>query len=255
MIPGGDKDVGWPVRAPTGIGRLAIVALHLVPGVVAYALLHLARRPLSEALGVSEATAQIGMMTAVMFSMAVTAFLIPVKAERRSLPETVGVIGLRRWDPGGLILAGVFALVLLVLPTERWYEQGLAEWLQGIELLDLDRWHFQETGAFLEVPALVRRRRPISQHRRGGAVVSRLPPAEAVPPPLMGVARGRAVVYGLPHLRGAHGLPQVPGWSRAGRTVRTSARHMVMHDVARTSASTDLIRRGKPDVDWRRVSR
>ena len=142
-----------PVRSPAGITRLAIVALHLVPGVAAYALLHLARRPLSELLGVSDATAQIGMMTAVMFSMAVAAFLIPVRAERWSLPETVRILGLRRWDPWGLALAGVFALVLLMLPTERWYEQGLAERLQGIEFLDLDRWHFQETGAFLEVPA------------------------------------------------------------------------------------------------------
>jgi membrane protease YdiL (CAAX protease family) len=140
------------VRAMTPLSKAGTVALHIVPGVVAYLLLHLARRPLSEALGLSQDSVQLAVMTGIMLLLAVGALVGPVAVDGLSGAETVDLLGLRRLDLTGMVLAAVLAAVLLTLPTDQWYADTVSAWLQRIEWLDLDAWHFQRTGAFLAVP-------------------------------------------------------------------------------------------------------
>ena len=140
------------VRAASPPSRVVTIALHLVPGVVAYLLLHFARRPLGDALGLSEDSVQLATMTGVMLMLAAGAFIGPLALDRLSAAEAVDLLGLRRLDPIGFVVAAVLAAILLLLPTDRWYADDVSAWLQTIEWLDLDRWHFQRTDAFLAVP-------------------------------------------------------------------------------------------------------
>ena len=140
------------VRAASPPSKAATVALHLVPGVVAYLLLHFARRPLSDALGLSEDSVQLATMTGVMLMLAAGAVIGPLALDRLSGAEAVDLLGLRRLDPIGFVVAAALAAILLLLPTDRWYADDVSAWLQTIEWLDLDGWHFQRTDAFLTVP-------------------------------------------------------------------------------------------------------
>ena len=140
------------VRATTPLAKAGTVALHLAPGVVAYLLLHLARRPLSDALGLSENSVQLVVMTGIMLLLAVGALLGPIALHGLSAADTVDFLGLRRLDLTGLVLAAALAAVLLILPTDQWYADSASASLQRIEWLDLDAWHFQRSDAFLAVP-------------------------------------------------------------------------------------------------------
>ncbi len=115
-------------------------------------MLHFARRPLSNTLGLSEDSVQLAAMTGVMLMLAAGAFIGPLALDRLSGAEVVDLLGLRRMDIIGLALAAVLAAILLILPTDRWYADNISAWLQGIEWLDLDAWHFQRTDAFVAVP-------------------------------------------------------------------------------------------------------
>ena len=54
----------------------------MAPGVLAYLLLHFARRPLSDALGLSEDSAQLVTMTFVMLMLAAGSLIGPLTSER-----------------------------------------------------------------------------------------------------------------------------------------------------------------------------
>lgn len=134
------------VVAGSGAEKLAVVAAHLAPGVVAYLLLHYGREALSRTLRISEVTAQVGIiMTSVMITLGGAALLAPRFVDRLPRRDVTLMLGLTRVDPVGLAIACAFAAVVLLAPTERLYEDALGAWLQE-SWLALPPWHFQRTA-------------------------------------------------------------------------------------------------------------
>jgi len=143
------------VVAGSAAAKLAVVTAHLAPGVVAYLLLHHAREPISRTLRIGEATAQVGIiMTSIMIALGGAALLAPRLVDRLPRRDVIAMLGLTRVDPAGLLIACVFAGVVLLAPTEWLYEDAFGAWLQG-SWLALPSWHFQRTAAFSEIPPAV----------------------------------------------------------------------------------------------------
>ena len=143
------------VVAVSAAAKLAVVTAHLAPGVVAYLLLHHAREPISRTLRIGEATAQVGIiMTSIMIALGGAALLAPRLVDRLPRRDVIAMLGLTRVDPAGLLIACVFAGVVLLAPTEWLYEDAFGAWLQG-SWLALPSWHFQRTAAFSEIPPAV----------------------------------------------------------------------------------------------------
>ena len=66
------------VVAQCAVAKVAVVATHLAPGVVAYLLLHYAREPISRTLDIDQGTAQVGViMTSIMMGMGRPLLLLP----------------------------------------------------------------------------------------------------------------------------------------------------------------------------------
>lgn len=136
--------------------KACVVAMHLLPGLVAYGLLRWARQPLQTSLGLTSAEAQIGMiMTGVMLAMAAATFALARVLDGLGPRETVRLAGLTRFDPVGALLATLFWIAVLAIPSIVGYEDDLRALVERSEWLALPSWHFQETDGFKQVPALV----------------------------------------------------------------------------------------------------
>ncbi len=133
-----------------------MVALHLVPGVLAYVLLRTAREPLQRLLGISSAEAQIGViMTGVMLLMGVATFLFAKALDGRNPRDALRLLGVRGVDPLGLALAVAIWLVVVAVPWIVGYEDDLRAAIEGVHWLALPSWHFQRTDGFTQLPPLL----------------------------------------------------------------------------------------------------
>jgi membrane protease YdiL (CAAX protease family) len=147
-----------PRPAATPAGRAAAVALHVAPGVVAYALLHHARVPLQQILGLSSAVVQIGviMTGAVMLLMLGGGALALARAwDRLAFAETLRAAGATRLDWAALALAVALWGALIAVPDDRLYGDRLAAWLQRQPVLEMPAWHFQVSGGFAQLPPVL----------------------------------------------------------------------------------------------------
>ena len=147
--------VACRVVARSSSAKLAVVAAHLIPAVAALVLPHHAREPISRALGVGQAAAQVGViMTSIMVTLVAAALVAPRLVDRLPDRDVITLLGLTRVDRGGLLIASLFAAVVWLVPTEQLYEDAFSGWLQD-SWLGLPAWHFQRTAAFGEIPPWV----------------------------------------------------------------------------------------------------
>jgi predicted Abi (CAAX) family protease len=137
-------------------GRVLVVALHLVSGLLAYALLRTARRPLQTAFGLSSAEAQIGViMTGVMLLMGVGTFVLARVLDGLGPRETLRLTGATRLDGVGVVLAVVIWLAVLAVGAIVSYEDDLRTLVERVDWLALPDWHFQRSDGFQDLaPAL-----------------------------------------------------------------------------------------------------
>ncbi len=157
-VPGnGEEDDGRPPWQPeTLVARAAVVALHLVPGVLAYFLLRTAREPLQHLLGISSAEAQIGViMTGVMLLMGAATLVFANALDGRNPRDALRLAGVSGFDPWGLVAAVVIWLVVVTVPLIVDYEAELRSAIEGVDWLALPGWHFQRTDGFQQLPPLL----------------------------------------------------------------------------------------------------
>ncbi len=157
-IPGGvDEDDERPPWQPeTLVARAAVVALHLLPGVLAYVLLRTAREPLQRELGITSAEAQIGViMTGVMLLMGAATFGFAKAVDGRSPGHALRLVGARGVDPRGLVAAVAIWLVVVAVPLIVDYEDAVRSLVEGVDWLALPSWHFQATDGFQQLPPLL----------------------------------------------------------------------------------------------------
>ncbi len=146
-------------RAQTPAAILFYLAMHLVPGVLAYIGIFHLREPLM-ALGLSNRWAQF----AVLASMALGWHLgVPVLAlrlhDRMSWREVAVFLGLHRLDVRGLLTVVPVITVLFTLltaPYMAWVHPALYAWLNRIPAIAIPEWHIFEIGYYeFPLPVLV----------------------------------------------------------------------------------------------------
>jgi membrane protease YdiL (CAAX protease family) len=158
---GGASPSEWPAEPAawqprTAAARASVVALHLVPGILAYVLLRTVREPLQHLLGVASAEAQIGLiMTGVMLLMGAATFacarLVDGLGPRRALHAT----GVTRFDPVAIVLAVAIWLAVLAGSSLLGYEHDIRAAIERVDWLALPAWHFQRINGFSELAPLV----------------------------------------------------------------------------------------------------
>lgn len=70
-------------------------------------------------------------MTSIMIALGGVALLAPRLVDRLPRRDVIAMVGLTRVDPAGLLIACVFAGVVLLTPNEWLYEDAFGAWLQG----------------------------------------------------------------------------------------------------------------------------
>jgi membrane protease YdiL (CAAX protease family) len=158
MAPRGDRDERqpWVLQPKTTAGKSAVLALHLLPGLLAYLLLRAARQPLQDLLRLTSAEAQIGViMTGIMLLMAAATFASARLFDGLSPRDTLRLIGVTRFDPLAVVLAVAIWLVVLGVPWIIDYENELRTLLERFKWLSLPSWHFQLTDGFRQLSPLL----------------------------------------------------------------------------------------------------
>ena len=226
------------VVAHGAVGKVAVVAAHLAPGVAAYLLLHHAREALSRVLQIDQATVQVGLiMTSIMIGMGAAAVVAPWLIDRLPRRDVIALLGLTRVDPLGLLLAFPLAGAVLVAPTERLYENAFSAWLQD-GWLGLPPWHFQRTAAFTEISPWV----------AAVALLANILGEElwfrAYLYPKLTFLRGwtwpmAALLFIAYHVFEAP-VAGFPRWPGPDRLVRAAARPVVMRDAARAAPGSPV---------------
>ena len=133
-----------------------MVALHLVPGLLAYALLRTAREPTQQALGITSAEAQIGViMTGLMLFLGAATFAFARLLDGLGPRAVLRLTGLVRFDWVALLVAVAIWLLVLAISSILDYEDDLRALVETVDWLALPPWHFQRTDGFTELaPAL-----------------------------------------------------------------------------------------------------
>lgn len=132
------------------------MALHLAPGLLAYALLWTAREPLQHWLGITSAEAQIGViMTGLMLLMACATFVCAHIFDGLAPREVVRITGIGRFDWIALLLAVVIWLAVLSISAILSYEEGLRTLVARVDWLALPPWHFQRIDGFAQLSPLL----------------------------------------------------------------------------------------------------
>lgn len=143
-------------RPETLASRVFVVALHLLPGVLAYLLLRIGREPLQSLLGISSAEAQIGIiMTGVMLLMGVATLLCAKTIDGFGPGEALRAAGFTRFDSVAVVVAAAIWLAVIAIPSIFDYEDKLRAVIEGIDWLALPPWHFQRTDGFRQLPPLL----------------------------------------------------------------------------------------------------
>ncbi len=151
-----DEGLSSPWRPHTLVGHVSVVALHLVPGLLAYGLLRTAREPLQRVLGISSAEAQIGIiMTAVMLAMLVATFVFARALDGLAPREVIQRVGLSTFDLVGVLMAVAIWLIVVAVPSIVDYEDELRSLVERVDWLALPSWHFQRIDGFQQLPAAV----------------------------------------------------------------------------------------------------
>ena len=146
--------MGWQPQAV--VARSVAVALHLVPGLLAYGLLRAAREPLQTSRGLSSAEAQIGViMTGVMLLMGLGTFVFARQLDGLGPRETLRLTGAMHFDGVGAMLAVAIWFVVLAVPSVLGYEDDLRALVEGVDWLALPSWHFQRTDGFRDLPLVL----------------------------------------------------------------------------------------------------
>ena len=132
------------------------MAAHLAPGLVAYVLLRVAREPLQRSLGLTSAEALIGVvMTAVMLAMGVAAFVCARFLDGLGPRLALRLVGAKRIDWAGIVLALVMWLVVVAVSAVLRYEEDLRALVEEVDWLALPPWHFQHIDGFQQLPVAV----------------------------------------------------------------------------------------------------
>ncbi len=143
---GRPRPAGWQPRSVPA--NALVVALHLLPGTLAYVRLR--------TLGPTSAEVQIGgVMTGVMLLMAGATFAMARAVDGFGPGETVRHVGLARFDGVGVLLAVAIWVAVLAVSSVLGYEDDVRVFVERAEWLALPSWHFQETDGFREIPPLL----------------------------------------------------------------------------------------------------
>ncbi|MDP9005869.1 MAG: hypothetical protein M3N15_02985 [Actinomycetota bacterium] len=149
-----DPPGGWQPR--TVVARAGVVALHVAPGLLAYALLRIAREPLQAALGITSAEVQIGViMTGVMVGMAAATFASSRLLDGLGPRQALRLVAADRLDAVGLLLAVVIWVGVLAVSSILDFEEDLRVLVEHVDWLALPEWHFQRIDGFLQLPPVL----------------------------------------------------------------------------------------------------
>lgn len=143
---GRQRPAGWQPQSVSG--KALVVALHLLPGMLAYVLLR--------TLGPASPEVQIGgVMTGVMVLMAGATIAMARAVDGFGPRETLRHVGLGRFDGVGVLLAAAVWVAVLAVSSVLGYEDDVRRFVERAEWLALPSWHFQETDGFREIPPLL----------------------------------------------------------------------------------------------------
>ena len=151
-----EQDRTPPWQPETLTARLCVVALHLLPGILAYGLLRTVREPLQDLLGISSVEVQIGIiMTGVMLLMGAATFVFARVLDGLTPRDALRRTGVTSFDPVGVLVALAIWLVVLAVPAIVGYEDDLRSLVEGVDWLALPNWHFQANDGFRQLPPIL----------------------------------------------------------------------------------------------------
>lgn len=157
-----DPEVDRLVEGHRAEGRLQTafwLAMHLVPGILAYVGIFWLREPLMAATGLSNRYTQFAILIlmAVGWHVVLT-FALLRYVDRLSFPESLKFLGLADLDPRGLlvVLPTVTAVfTVLSAPYMAWVHPPLFAYLNSFPAIAIREWHILEIGYYDFPPVLL----------------------------------------------------------------------------------------------------